>query len=214
MKKTMKSFVIIAVLAIVSVGTANAQLGVQAGYVSSKFVAEDSEADPYNGFNVGLTYDMAIQGGFGLHYGLLYTLISDKESVKETLPILGDVEVTYKSSGHFLNIPVQATYKYAINSDFGIFAYAGPNFTMGVAGSEKISYSIAEAGDDGKASWYGEDDGIDFGRFDIQLGVGLGIQYSNFVLKGGYDWGLLNPYGDDDFKINRNQFNVSLGFLF
>jgi len=214
MRKTMKSFVIIAVLAIVSVGTVNAQLGVQAGYVSSKFVGENPYTDPYNGFNAGLTYDMEIQGGVGLHYGLLYTLISDKESED-----LFDATLTTKSFGHFLNVPVQATYKYAINRDLRIFAYAGPNFTMGVAGSNTLSSDATDR--ELKDSWYKEGDGL-FGemigdsfykRFDIQLGVGLGVQYSNFILKGGYDWGLLNPYGSD-FKANRNQFNISLGYLF
>ena len=213
MRRTMKSFVAIVILAFVSVGTASAQLGFQAGYVNSKFVDKNSKSDPFNGFNVGLTYDMEIQSGIGLHYGLLYTLISDKESID----LLG-VTLTGKSSGHFLNIPVQATYKYSINNDLGIFAYGGPNFAVGIMGSNTLSSSATD--EKLKDGWYKEGDGIfglidtSFDRFDIQLGVGLGIQYSNIILKGGYDWGLLNPYGDDNVKINRNQFNISVGYLF
>ena len=61
------SFVLLA--AMLSIGFANAQLGIQAGYSNSKDANSDAAL---NGFHAGLVYNLPIQGAVSLQYGLLY----------------------------------------------------------------------------------------------------------------------------------------------
>lgn len=205
MKKTIK-LALVAILVTVGAATANAQLGVQAGYVNSTMKAENKTISDliygsgnFNGFEVGLTYNMPIQGGFALQYGLLYTNLFKNSEI---------LTVETKRSASYLNIPFRIAY----GLDLGgakVFAYGGPNFAIGLTGKNKVGNA--------DLNWYKEVDGDESDpvkRFDILLGAGLGVQFSNFIVKGGYDWGLLNPYGTDNYKINRNQFNISLGYQF
>ena len=208
MKRTLKTICLLAVFAITSINMANAQFGIQAGYVNSKFNTDlpsfVAGKEHYNGFEIGATYDFQIQGGVFMNYGLLYTF--GKNSYDYGTENFNFV--TIENTAHYLNIPVRVGYKYPINNSFRVFAYAGPNFTFGLAG--KTSGEIIGFTGDGK--WYGEDS--DLKRFDIKLGLGIGVEYNNFVLKGGYDWGLFNAYDSDNFYARRNQFNISIAYLF
>lgn len=203
MKKSIKTICLLAILAITSVNIVNAQLGVQIGYVNAKFYSDvplfPAGLDNYNGLEVGPTYDQLIMGGLFMHYGLLYTYGTNSEKV-------GLVNV--ENTAHYLNIPVRLGYRHPISGKVSIFGYAGPNFTFGLAG--KTSREIVGLTRNGK--WYGEDSKLK--RFDIKLGIGLGIQISNCILKGGYDWGLINAYDSDDFYARRNQFNISAAYQF
>lgn len=207
MKTTTKSLLLIAVLSFCAI-TANAQLGIQAGYVNSQIYSKgDKVSDPYNGLEVGLNYNMPIMGGFSLQYGLLYTMLTRKE----TGSLLG-VSTEYKSTGHYLNIPFRAAYTYYFTNDFGIFGYGGPNFAIGLAGKDKASGSTGVGEGSLDFNWYGDNGTRN--RFDVKLGLGVGIVYKSLTLRGGYDWGLLNLSKDDNVKLNQNQFNISLGYSF
>ena len=41
-------------------------------------------------------------------------------------------------------------------------------------------------------------------RINVTWGLGVGFQYDRYFLRGGYDWGLINPY-------KATQFNVVVG---
>lgn len=200
MKRTIKIACCIAMLSFIYITSASAQLGIQAGYVNSKFSEVD---DHYNGFELGVNYQMPIMGGFGLDYSLLYTLITRSED--------SDLFDDYKSTGHYLNLPVRVQFSYPINNSFSIFAYGGPNFTLGVGGKNTRSVESVKI----EQKWYGDDDNSwDLNRFDILLGLGVGVRYNNIILKGGYDWGLIDLDKSDDDSMHRNQFNISLAYIF
>ena len=54
-------------------------------------------------------------------------------------------------------------------------------------------------------------------RINITWGVGAGFQYKRYFLRGGYDFGLINPYKNADFTNGNHtrgrldQWNVKLG---
>lgn len=202
MKRTIKSLFFVALFALAGFATANAQLGIHAGYVNSAMKGDVANSDSFNGFQVGLDYNMPIMGGFSLQYALDYTMLTKKYNVL--------VDIT--STGHYLNVPVRAAYTYYFGPDFGIFAYGGPNFAIGVAGKDKASTSGGGVSVEGN-DWFSGDNAR-YKRFDVMLGLGGGIQYQNITLKAGYDWGLLNLSKISNFDINRNQFNVTLGYFF
>ena len=53
-------------------------------------------------------------------------------------------------------------------------------------------------------------DGVyDYHRFNVTWGVGAGFQYKQYYLRGGYDFGICNPYNDRYFNhsISTYEFN-------
>lgn len=194
MKKSIKLLFVTA-LAVIAFN-ANAQMGIEAGYVNSKFTSGSNSSDPFNGFRVGATYDMTVQGNFALNYGLGYTFLARKYEL---------ASIDYKSNGHFLNIPVRAMYSIPLNQSMKFFLYAGPDFYFGLAGKNKIEEGIT--GVSGDFDWYGDDS--DMKRFDVMLGAGGGIQFNNIRIKAGYDWGLV----EINKPATRNQFSVSIAYM-
>ena len=60
-----------------------------------------------------------------------------------------------------------------------------------------------------------------FKRFNVTWGVGAGFQYKRYFLRGGYDFGLINPYKNADFENENHtrgrldQWNIKIGmYLF
>ncbi|MDR0371383.1 MAG: PorT family protein [Prevotellaceae bacterium] len=214
MKKTMK-VTLVAGLIIFGATTANAQLGIQAGYVNSKFNTKNTflkyaHGDKgYNGFEVGLTYDMGIQGPVGLHYGVLYTMTKNNKD----LIAVGGNSITAKRTGHYLNVPFRLTVGGNVSNAVRLFAYGGPNFTIGLSGKTTNTANILNVSGGKDYSWYGDHNEA-LSRFDLKLGLGAGVQFHHFVLTAGYDWGLINSVGLDNSTLKRNQLNVSLGYQF
>jgi hypothetical protein len=52
---------------------------------------------------------------------------------------------------------------------------------------------------------------------NVTWGVGAGFQYKRYFLRGGYDFGLMNPYKHSDFANEKHtrgrldQWNIRLG---
>lgn len=240
MKKSLK-VVLVAVLAVFAI-EANAQFGIQAGYVNSverfKNNGGKGTSDGMNGFKVGVSYDIAFPvKGLSIRPGLNYVYIGDKLADEESLGM------TFKASRneHYLNVPIDIKYAYGFSDNFKIYAFAGPKFAVGVASTVngKFSGSLPLIGDisgsgsydfyTGKVKLKGVADNADnaaeefldmgykYSRFDVQLGVGVGVQVLQLLsVEFGYDWGLLNRVKDlpDNNYYKRNQLYVSLGLNF
>ena len=212
MKKVFKSVVVVAVLVAATV-SASAQVSINAGYVSSTATDNGKTTDPVSGIAAGIGYDMNIQGGVGLAWGLNYTYAWDK--VSQELPIVGTI--TAKSTDHYLDVPVRLTYTLPLSGDLSVFGFAGPKFVYALAGNTKIGdgdpidhYKDLDLGALGKVE-------NDLSRFDIKAGLGAGVQFKNISVKAGYDWGLLNQYEGKTAEKNTlksNNFYVGLGFAF
>ncbi|MDR2009401.1 MAG: PorT family protein [Bacteroidales bacterium] len=211
--KTKIKFLLIAVIFSCAFGlSANAQgqFGLQFGYNNTKFKTKigstTTKSDPLNGFNVGLTYDYDFHKYVGLQTGVLYSLYHKKDE----LTVFGTTS-TNKITYHYATIPVNVKGKYEFgNSGLSVFAFAGPDFIIGIAANSKT-----KIGNSPESSMNLYDDDYDFNRFDIALGLGAGVQYKSLRLKFGYDIGLLNLADTDgDNKYKRNYFNISLGLLF
>lgn len=211
MKKSFKAILIVAMVA-VSAGV-SAQLSVNAGYANSattvKAGSTSNTADGVNGVTAGVGYDMNVQGGFGLFWGLNYTYAWNKEE-----GTFWGITGTSNSVDHYLDVPVRLTFGLPITDAFKVFAFGGPKFVYALAGKTTYSLSSGESSASSEPSDHYKD--TDLSRFDIKLGLGAGVQFSNIIVKGGYDWGMLNQYtGDiDDYSSKINQFYVTLGVTF
>lgn len=198
--KSIKKISLVALAAILSITFANAQVGVQAGYSMMKTTVDNSKAS--NGFHVGPIYNMSLQGPISLQYGLLYNLyLSSDDKTTGSGDLRTGAVIT--RTAHQFDVPVRVAATFPIASSISAFAFAGPNFNLGLAsGSSTQAWALGKkAGDPVKVDYY-EDKNIS--RFNLQLGLGAGLQYSNMGVKFSYDFGLLDMHKSDaiDYKVN------------
>lgn len=165
---------------------------------------------PYHVIRVGGTVEYGWKYGLGIETGLKYSYA------------LGNMEQYYipkdtafhNYNGHFLDIPIRVTYSVPIFWGMKLFAYAGPNINVGLAQTNKLSF---EKKSDDVEGWepldyptpgtydvynYMGKDGVGMNRVSIQLGAGGGIQWKNYRIRSGYDWGL-NNIGKDKNRTER-----------
>ena len=205
--------IIAAATMMLSAGTAFAQVNFGAGYVNSADktkVGDNTTTDNVNGFYVGGGYSIPIVAGLKVTPGVYYNFLT-----KEDVASAGSLaSVTGNLQEHYLNVPVSFSYGYEFTPDFKVFAYAGPTLSVGLASKTKISGSALGVSADKTIDNYDED--YKYGRFDVLLGVGAGVDVLNCVrVNVGYDFGMLNRYtGDGDITRHRNQFTVGVAYLF
>lgn len=220
-----KVYTIVLAAALMLLGTqAKAQLNIGVGYLNSTEIdtqtSNNKELDRtgLNGIFVGASYNIEIVDGLGVAPGFYVNALFAEQTWSggiSILPIVGSVTGTYRDVA--LNVPINLNYKYEVNGNFGIFAYAGPVFQYGVSckttyhGSIKIgtrSFSDGEV-----YNHYDAKDG-DSNPFNIYLGGGLGVQLGDIQLHVGYDHSLLNRSRIDGEKTRRSQIKVGVNFEF
>jgi len=189
-----------------SVNATAQSFGIQAGYINSK----ESGSNEISGFQVGPAAELSLSNNLlVLQYGVLYNYLTKTES---------GVVGTNTYTGHFVDVPLRLKLGFPIDENIQLFAFGGPNFNIGLAqqvknvsnilGSEVITTIDRYAID-------ADDDAVnDISRFDLQLGIGGGVQYQNIQLKVGYDWGLLDLDHRTDYLLKRNQLTASVLFRF
>ena len=215
--------------------------GVEIGYLHSSYRTnlnsdEMKTASPMSGFQVGLMKDMNIVAGLSLQSGLTYSYLNSAE--KDEVPMFN---ITGSYTEHMLNIPIQVKYTFDIIPAFGVYVFAGPTLSLGLAATTKLSVSGSIAGNtlEGNLKYnaytnklksdnipdeyvnlvnqYLPQDRV-LNRFDVLMGGGVGVNIIKFVtVKGGFDYGLLNRLKGDlanAGKLNRMQYYISVGLTF
>lgn len=182
-------------------------LGFQLGYARSISRLNSPEnktvftSTPYDGFKLGLLYDATIIKGFGVTLGLNYTFgISSTDWVKLNDKQLGLYpQVCSKALYHQLELPVEWQYKFEIAKETWIIVYTGPTIQCGLSlTSNKFETDNYGKIKDGVKSSdiYSTEDMKDYAlkRINVTWGVGAGFQFQRYFLRGGYDFGVINPY--------------------
>ena len=210
----MKKIILCAILACATIQFANAQkqyIGVQVGFtqpttrLNMPVSGKEKTLTPtaLNGFKVGVMYDATLVAGFGYTIGLNYTFGAKKTDWKSvgsnTYPR------SYKSTMyHQLEIPVDWQYKFEIAKKTWFMLYTGPTLQCGLAFKESTYNQITSSGDitiDAKDR-YNMKSVFALNRLNVTWGVGAGLQYERYFIRGGYDFGLINPYKSDVFNIS------------
>jgi len=181
-----------------------------------------------NGLKVGLVYDATLIKGFGFSMGLNYTYAmhnEDWKDYKETyLPIQYKTEYRYHQGEVF----VDWQYKFEIAKQTYVILYSGPTIQCLFELRSKDYYKVTI--DDPIQIKYIDsyestlDDRVQ--RLNVTWGLGAGFQYKRYFLRGGYDFGLINPYSKqqfsdygylDDDRLTRgrlDQWQIKLGVYF
>ena len=191
--------------------TAYAQKSVSAGYVNSTNIvklSQDGEGytSPVNGFFAGFGYTVPLSSLVSFTPGIYYELLAEQDSND----IFG-FGLAGKTVEHYINVPLTLSVGTELAQGIRLFAFAGPTASIGLASTTDASASIGGISLGGTTNNY---DDSDYGRFNIFVGGGAGLQYGQLRLLAGYDYGLLNRYvgGNDYPRRMESRFYVGLGF--
>lgn len=217
-KKICALFALIFAVAIVSAQTYR----IEAGFVSPKQSGSSFSTNYFNGVRLGATAEFDLKNNFSLLTGALYSVVY---STKVQYYGLESVDsVSYKTFGHSIDIPLHLTYTLPITKDLKVFAFAGPNLNIGLAQPRNIVATFSKS----TIERY-EEKGIIvpttgtedlyksamISRINFQMGAGGGVQWKNYQLKGGYDFGINSINKIDSSKLlHQSGWYVSLVYQF
>ena len=205
---------------VLSIGILSAQTyRLEVGFVSPKQSGAELSTNYFNGGRLGVTAEFGLKHNFSLLTGALYSLVySNKVQYYSSTD-----SVTYKTFGHSIDIPLRLTYTLPLSKNLKIFGFAGPNINVGIAQPRKttavLSSSLREVIDEfGNVPTNGTEDlykNAMISRINFQMGAGGGVQWKNYQLKGGYDFGINSINKVDTSKLFRQGgWYVSLVYQF
>lgn len=202
----MKKVILTLALVAAAATSAFAQFGVGAGYANNAQKLNDNDPSSSNGFYVEGTYAIPVSGIFSIVPGVRYTYLG--KSDKAATNIAGiDIKGSSTVVEHYLAVPVMAQ----CGIDLGaakILVFAGPTFNLGLASQTKVEASVGGISADKPIDNYGEDS--IYGRTNVFLGGGLGIELGSFQIKAACDAGLRNRYDSENIKY-RDAYQIRIG---
>lgn len=215
-----KVFTILAVLAL-STATSFAQVTIGAGYAHDISTSKLSNSTA----NKALTDGFYVEGGIQAQLGeivtfnptLRYTFLTSGESKSVADPIIGTFSGSSRLLEHYLSIPAMFELNLELNNG-RFFMFAGPTLELGLASTAKLSVS---ANDDLGASILEAlefDTSLDlyrvkpYGRFDALIGGGIGFQFGKFIIKAGYNYGMVDRYKTSEITLHDQQIYCGVAF--
>ncbi|HAZ74759.1 MAG TPA: hypothetical protein DDX33_04345 [Rikenellaceae bacterium] len=202
---SMKKFIISVFVLFSAVIGAKAQFGVGAGYlnhVNTVNVGSNSNTYTLNGFYAGL--DAGYYVGYGIHIapGIYYGYVTGRNAVPG-MALEGNY---YK---HEISIPINVRYSIDLGESIGFFAYAGPQFTIGLISSSSTTIGSEPRSINNLSSDGGEK------HFNAGLGFGLGVDIvKSLRFSAGYTIGMLDTVRNEDITSKVNTLQVGLQLLF
>ena len=209
----MKRLLVICVIAMTMTSLhAQEYLGVQIGYANpiTRLNVGDNKNTlfpaSYHGMKIGFVYDATLWKGLGVSMGLNYTFGTNVTDWTQKVSTQQGLYPQVRSRGqyHQLEIPVDWQYKFEIAQNTWIILYTGPTLQCGLALNDKWyirlnkdSESISK-----EDNLYSEQEMADYAlkRLNVTWGIGAGFQYEKYFLRGGYDFGIINPYKAQSFN--------------
>lgn len=171
-------------------------LGLQAGWAQP--VWHTNGTAPMYGLKAGLAYDCSYIAGFGSLLGINYTFAA-KNAMKY----------------HQMEIFVDWQYKFEVAKETYIILYSGPTIQCGLA----MKTEDPLTGESYDAYTTDRNDEA-MRRINVTWGLGAGVQYKRYFLRGGYDFGIINPYKNREniagerLKGRLDQWSIKIGAYF
>ncbi|WP_292891739.1 porin family protein [Nonlabens sp.] len=194
----MKKLLLCAAIVALGMGMSNAQdisYGVKAGLNLSNFGGDDEVTEGFEGltsFHIGGFAQIGISNKFMIQPELIYSQQGAQD----------EEDSDFKLRINYLNLPIMA--KYMVADGFSL--EAGP----------QVGFAITRKLTDGDIDVDADDEikALDFG-----VGVGAGYELpSGLMFSVRYNLGLANlledDFGGDDFSLNNNVLQVSVGYKF
>ncbi len=187
----------------------------------------------FHGFKVGVVYDGSFAAGFGASMGLNYTFGVYNSGWESRNPAFGDYPkdrqlITYNE----LELFVDWQYKFEVAKETYLILYTGPTIQCGLTldwhkdtkNQDFITGEVVTVNGDAIDAYKIDAESSlgqnAFKRINVTWGVGAGFQYQRYFLRGGYDFGLINPYKNSDFsngvhtRGRFDQWSIKIGMYF
>ncbi len=178
---------------------------IEVGYNNPSRFGSGVSTTYFNGIKMGITTELEMKYNISLLTGVLYNLVySDK---LQRYP--NSKSVNYLTYGHLINVPLMAIYTIPIKNNLKLFGYSGPTFSVGLRQREVALSTVSTV-----TSTYSNMYNSSLNRLNLQVGLGGGVQWKKFQLKGGYDWGVLNLNRKDTGKLYQRGWYVTFGCEF
>ncbi|MBQ9660050.1 MAG: PorT family protein [Bacteroidales bacterium] len=211
----MKKIIAVAASLLLACATSFAQFNVNLGYANSTEIYrmdKDKYSVGLNGFTVGIGYSFELAEDFYFTPSVNYQFATSRDA---QLFNMGKIlNVTGRVTEHYINVPLRLSYDFAFNPNFKFFVFAGPVASVGLASNWKISSTSVAAGLKEGETLDNYKDG-DYKRFDIMIGGGAGLKFADqFVIKVGYDYGLINRATTNGINEHRGQLTAGIAYLF
>ncbi|MDD3322264.1 MAG: outer membrane beta-barrel protein [Paludibacter sp.] len=212
MKKTFRFRLLVALLGLTCI--LNAQTyRLEVGYNNPVSLGPNVSATYFNGIRLGGTVEFDLKDNFSLLTGVLYNIVYSNKIQK--YPNLDTV--TYKTLGHYLEIPLRLTYTLPITKNLKVFGFAGPNIRYGLSLNQEIISTMTDDLntfnniDPGKTDLYKNSI---INRLNLQIGAGGGVQWKKYQLKGGYDFGITNLNKIDTGNLFQKGWYATFSYQF
>ncbi len=175
----------------------------------------ESKKFPYitnlNGFKVGAVYDATIIKGFAVSMALNYTIAGAQDKWQTENSSFTGKKVRNSYLFQSLDIPIDWQYKFEIAKETYLILYTGPTIQYNFYFQQKQQHKIDIPGQaqewTDKINHYDidadADDKQDYSELNLTWGIGAGFQYQRYFLRGGYDFGIYNPYKDRYFNMGN-----------
>lgn len=212
----MKKLIITLAIALAACTAAFAQKGlsVGAGYLDNSIKTvytsgntSTTNTQAYGGFYGGVSYTVLTLGpGINITPGLYFA----NASFKDEDTVLGVKTITTGSES-YLAVPVNFSYKLElVPGTLALQPYAGPTFAYGLSSKGTFWDEVTD-----KTTTTDNYDGTTYGKFDLQVGVGLAIDIVDMIrVSVGYNMGLLDRNSDSDYKLTTSNINFGVAYLF
>jgi hypothetical protein len=208
----MKRLLIIAMMcASTWVVSAQDYLGFQLGYARPITYLNTADSkktltpNAYNGLKVGFVYDATIVKGFGVTMGLNYTFGANSTDWKDIHEGYSTAQERFKTMYHQVELLVDWQYKFEIAKETWLILYTGPTLQYGLQLKDKwYANNGKEISVSHTDNRYSKEDMGEraLNQLNVTWGVGAGFQYERYFLRGGYDFGLINPYKAQIFAVS------------
>lgn len=207
----MKKIILSVVLAAVAATSAMAQFSVGAGYLNQTLkttVSDNTTNAAFQGAYVGADASYYLGLGFSVVPGIYYGYLSSDENLGFSL-----ASVSSSTKNHYIAVPVNFKYGIKPLDVLGVFAYAGPQFSLGISSKTTTTGTVLGASGSSVLDNYGDDGHLN--RFNISAGVGLGVELFDVVrVEFGYNYGFLNLSNLDNVTSKASSWHVGAAFLF
>ena len=163
------------------------------------------------GFKVGVVYDGSIIAGFGSSIGINYTFAAANSGWQANNSSFSEYPrnrqlITY----HEMEVFVDWQYKFEVAKETYLMLYTGPTIQCGLAFDMRtdkqndfggpITYTHGNGYNPSKDDYTRlDEENNHFKRLNVTWGIGAGFQYKQYFLRGGYDFGLIDPYYNSQF---------------
>lgn len=190
--------------------------GIKGGVNLSDYTKDIENNDIKVGYNAGITVDYRFDKTWYVMSGI--EVASKGTRVKRNLiPVDNEIPITdfrQKMSYNpvYLQIPIHAGYRLYTTEDMAVLFHLGPFVSYGVGG--KISNEVIVNGEKikKKADVFGKNGSLK--RWDVGLGIGVGLAFKEYAINFGYDLGFVDAHkGPESLKNNTAHISLSYRFL-